>query len=85
MNIEKKNLWKELSVILGFTPRLDGLLTALDGEIHIDIIHLDKALGNRLSDYDSESCLYKGKPASMQDVVTAEYGERAGELVSLLF
>jgi len=83
--MDKKKLWQELSKILGFTPKLDGLITAASGKITIDIIALDYQMGDRISEYDPNNATYKGKPDySMNDVIYIEYGQEAVEIIKQL-
>ena len=41
---QRKKDYAELAKILGFKPKMDGLITALTSEIHIDVIALDRKL-----------------------------------------
>jgi hypothetical protein len=70
-NIQRKEWWKELKEILGFTPKLDGLITGVNGKISLDILWLDTKL--RCPD-----------GISLKDHIKQSYGDRAEELVSKL-
>ena len=84
-NKERKQIWKKLSDTFGFTPNLDGLSTAVLGKISLDILALDKMLNNKLPEYDSDNCIYKGKPEySLEMVIKEHYGEETLKQVKSL-
>lgn len=80
----KSEKWIELNKLLGFKAPLDGVLSALAKRVVLDLPALDNEIGNRVPEYDAENCLYKGKPASMKEVITQYYGERAAQLIGEL-
>ena len=76
-----RDKWKRLHDILGFTPPLDGLISAATNKIRLDILKLDDIL-NRDPDYDGEKCTYKDKTdVSMSMYVELKYGEEAMQLI----
>lgn len=82
---QRLEYFAELENILKFSPPIDGLIFALKNEFHIDMIRLDKKLGERVRGYSPDSCTYNGqRNVSMRDVVLREYGERAAYLIKIL-
>jgi len=69
--LQRKEDWAELTKILGFTPKGDGLIMAMSGKFTLDIVALDK----RLNCPDG---------VSLRDHIKNEFGPRAEELVSKL-
>ena len=60
---------------------LDGLISAIAGNIHLDIFRLEKQIPN----YDWDKCLYKGKPNySMSMAIEEEWGKEARNLIESL-
>lgn len=83
-NEVRKQWWKELSGIVGFTVPLDGLITTVSNKLQIDILKLDDIMGSRIKEYYPDKAMYKGKNKSMREVVELVYGERAVTLIELL-
>ncbi len=69
--LQRKEDWAELTKILGFTPKGDGLIMAMSGKFTLDIIALDRKV----------NC---PDGISLRDHIKNTYGERAEELVSKL-
>jgi hypothetical protein len=69
--LQRKEDWAELTKILGFTPKGDGLIMAMSGKFTLDIVALDR----RVNCPDG---------ISLRDHIKNTYGERAEELVSKL-
>ena len=60
---------------------LDGLLSSIAGNIHLDIFRLEKQIPN----YDWDKCTYKNKPNySMSMAITEEWGKEAAKLIENL-
>lgn len=73
--------WKRLHDMLGFTPPLDGVLTAANNHCCIDLFRLEK----RIPNYNGDKCMYKGKPKySMKKAIIEEWGEEAANLIEQL-
>lgn len=71
INQQRRRELRELSKLLGFTPKLDGLLCAIAGIIIIDVIHLD----DRLQTPDG---------VSLANHLEQQFGQRAYELACKL-
>lgn len=67
----RRKKWKGLSKIVGYTVPLDGLMCALDGCAHIDVIKFDKLLQTP-------------DGVSMSAHIKAQYGEEAERLTQEL-
>lgn len=73
--------WKRLHDIIGFTPPLDGIISAARNQCSIDLFKLEK----RIPNYNGDACTYKGKPKySMSMAVKEEWGEEAVNLINQL-
>ena len=72
----------EFKKIFGFTPPFDRMSLLTTKKWMVDIIALDRELKRYIPGYNSDECMYKGKPNySMKMVIKEVYGERAVELV----
>jgi hypothetical protein len=43
-NARRMTIWKELRDVFGFTPPLDGIISAVSNKVSLDVIKLDKML-----------------------------------------
>ncbi len=75
---------KELRDIVGFTPKLNGMLSAMSKRIVIDIIIFDRQLAQHYPEYDHQKCTFHGSECSMKEMIHKRFGDRALELVDLL-
>lgn len=72
----------EFKKIFGFIPPFDKQLLLATRKWVINIVVLDRELERYIPGYNSDKCMYKGKPNySMKMVIEEVYGERAVELV----
>jgi len=77
-----KEKWKRLHDIIGFTPPLDGLISAASDKISLDVVKLDTLLGNRDKDYDTVKCTYKDRTGiSPKDYIQLKFGDEAVQLI----
>jgi hypothetical protein len=77
-SLSRMKTWKRLHDIIGFTPPLDGIVSAACGFPCIDLFKLEQ----RIPNYDAEKCTYKGKPNfSMRKAIIREWGKEAEELI----
>lgn len=72
----------EFKKIFGFAPPFDKQLLLTTKKWVINIVVLDRELERYIPGYNSDECMYKGKPNySMKMVIKEVYGQRAVELV----
>lgn len=83
-NNERLQLLKELREIIGFSPKIDGLTSALSKCIVIDIIEFDRQLAQRDRDYDHQKAEWMGMKCSSRQYVKRRFGDRAVEIVEIL-
>jgi len=78
---ERLAIFAKLKQKTNLQLNLDGLISAMTSEIHIDLFRLEKSIPN----YDGESCMYKGKPNySMKMALEEEYGVEVSNMISKL-
>ena len=78
---DAKKKWQRLREIIGFTPKLDGMISSMSGKIKLDIFALEKQIPN----YNGKKCEYKGKSNySMSKAIKKEWGKEAEQLIKEL-
>ena len=75
---ERLVMWSRLKSIINQPLYIDGLVSSMAGELHIDLMKLEKHIPN----YNGEQCIYKGKSEySIAMAIEEEWGKEATQLV----
>lgn len=82
--LDRDEALSRLKQIIPLQIPIDKFVTALSGEVTIDIIKLDKTLSRNDPDYNGSICRYKGNPCSMSEYVLQKYGTEAVALIKIL-
>ena len=82
--LQRKEDWWKLQKLLknkGIRIECDSPHSLATGEIHIDILKVDRLVPN----YDGDRCLYKGKPEySLAMAIKEEWGTEIHDLIKAL-